>query len=103
MNSINMSDICDFGRVLETECNLIHYTRNCGMKNLNQFKEDDVHTYLWRAGLLKEKANILTICYHHEQLFGNVFERRESKWCGVLLKHKRKKVKGEQICIWLSS
>ena len=33
---------------------------------------------------------------HHEHVFGNVFERRESKCCGVLMKH-RHKVKGEQM------
>ena len=33
---------------------------------------------------------------HYEQVFGNVFERRESKCCAVLTKHRRK-VKGEQV------
>ena len=33
---------------------------------------------------------------HYEQVFGNVFERRESKCCAVLMKHPRK-VKGEQV------
>ena len=33
---------------------------------------------------------------HFEQVFGNVFESRESKFCGVLMKHIRK-VKGEQV------
>ena len=33
---------------------------------------------------------------HYEQVFGNVFERRESKCCAVLIKHPRK-VKGEQV------
>ena len=33
---------------------------------------------------------------HYEQVFGNVFERRESKCCAVLMKH-RHKVKGEQV------
>ena len=33
---------------------------------------------------------------HYEQVFGNVFERRESKCCGVLMEH-RPKVKGEQV------
>ena len=33
---------------------------------------------------------------HYEQVFGNVFERRKSKCCGVLMKHRRK-VKGEQV------
>ena len=33
---------------------------------------------------------------HYEQVFGNVFERRESKCCVVLMKHRRK-VKREQV------
>ena len=33
---------------------------------------------------------------HYEQMFGNVFERRESRWCGVLMKLCRK-VKGERV------
>ena len=33
---------------------------------------------------------------HYEQVFSNVFERRESKCCAVLMKH-RCKVKGEQV------
>ena len=35
---------------------------------------------------------------HYEQVFGNVFERRESECCAVLMKH-RCKVKGEQVLI----
>ena len=35
---------------------------------------------------------------HYEQVFGNVFERRESKYCAVLKKHRRK-IKGEQVII----
>ena len=34
--------------------------------------------------------------FHYEQLFGNVFERRESKCCGVLMKLCRK-VKGGHV------
>ena len=33
---------------------------------------------------------------HYEQVFGNVFERRESKCCRVLMKYCRK-AKGEQV------
>ena len=33
---------------------------------------------------------------HYEQMFGNVFDRKESKCCGVLMKHCHK-VKGEQV------
>ena len=33
---------------------------------------------------------------HYEQVFGNVFERRESKCCAVLMKNRRK-VKDKQV------
>ena len=33
---------------------------------------------------------------HYKQLFGRVFERRESKFCAVLMRH-CSKVKGEQV------
>ena len=33
---------------------------------------------------------------HYEQVFGNVFDRRESKCCAVLIKPRRK-VNGEQV------
>ena len=33
---------------------------------------------------------------HYEQVFGNASERRESKCCAVLMKHRRK-VKGELV------
>ena len=35
---------------------------------------------------------------HYEQVFGNVFEGRESECCSVLMKH-RPKVSGEQVLI----
>ena len=33
---------------------------------------------------------------HYEQIFGNVFERRENKCCGVLMEDCRK-IKSEQV------
>ena len=33
---------------------------------------------------------------NYEQVFGDVFQRRESQCCAVLIKHRRK-VKGEQV------
>ena len=53
-----------------------------------------------RAGLLNVKKKGMTIGYEqdYEQVFGNIFERRESKFCAVLMKHRRK-VKGEQVLI----
>ena len=38
---------------------------------------------------------------HYEQVFGNVFEMRESKCCAVLMKHRRK-VKGEQVTLQMA-
>ena len=35
---------------------------------------------------------------HYEKVFGNIFDRRESKCCAVLMKHHRK-VKGKQMFI----
>ena len=35
---------------------------------------------------------------HYKQVFGDPFERRESKCCAVLIKHRRK-VKGEQVIL----
>ena len=67
-----MSNICDFSRILKTECNLLNFTRNCRIKNLDGFEGDEV------------------------DMHGNVFERRESKCCEVLMKHPRK-IKGEQV------
>ena len=61
-----MSNICDFGRTLKTECNLLNFTRNCGI-NLDDF-EDETDTYLCRKRLINVKEEGMTICYHHEQV-----------------------------------
>ena len=58
-----MSNICDFNRILKTECNLQHFTRNGGIKNLDDFERDEGDTYLWTAGLLDVKEKGMTICY----------------------------------------
>ena len=50
-----MFSISDIDRIMETDCNLRHFTGNCGTKNLNDFEGDNGNTYLWRAGLLNVK------------------------------------------------
>ena len=47
----------------ETECNLLYFTRNCRIKNLDDFERDKADTYLLRAGLLNVKENGMTISY----------------------------------------
>ena len=58
-----------------------------------------------RAGLLNVKKGTFKCegemnghMLHYEQVFANVFERRDSKCCAVLMKH-RQKGKGEQVII----
>ena len=58
-----MSNICVFDRTLKTEYNLLNFTRNFGIKNLDDFEGDETDTYLWRVGLLNLKEKEITICY----------------------------------------
>ena len=58
-----MSDICDFDRILKTDCSLQHLTRNCRIKNLDDFEKDEADSYLCRVGLLNVKEQRMTICY----------------------------------------
>ena len=58
-----MSNIYDFDRILKTECNLQHFTRNCRITNLDDFEIDEADAYLWRAGLVNVKEKGMTICY----------------------------------------
>ena len=58
-----------------------------------------------RAGLLNVKRGTFKCegemnghMLHYEQVLGNVFERRDSKCCAVLMKHFQK-VKGEHVII----
>ena len=74
-----MSNICDIDRILKTEYNLKHFTTNCRIKDFYDFERHEANVYLWRVNLLNVKENML----HYEDVFSNVFERRESKCRGV--------------------
>ena len=58
-----MSNICEFDRILKTECNFQHFTRNCRIKNFDKFERDGADVYLWRAGLVNGKEKGMTIRY----------------------------------------
>ena len=58
-----MSNICDFDKILKTKCNLLHFTRNCRIKNFDEVERDNADGYLWRAALLNMKEKGMTICY----------------------------------------
>ena len=51
-----------------------------------------------KRGTFKCEGEMNGHMIHYEQVFGNVFERKDSKLCAVLMKH-RQKVKGEQVII----
>ena len=87
-----MSNICDFDRVFKTGCNLQHFTRNCRIKNLDDFERDEADVYLWGAGLVNVKKKGMTICYLMSRCW--VMFLRGGKV--NVVKHHRK-VKGEQV------
>ena len=58
-----MSNICDFDRILKTECNLQQFTRNCRIKNLDDFEKDEAERYFWRAELLNVNDKGMAIYY----------------------------------------
>ena len=39
-----MSNNYDLDRILKIECNLKHFTRNCRIKNLDDFERDEADT-----------------------------------------------------------
>ena len=90
-----MSNLCDFEGILKTECNLQHLTRNFRIKNLDDVERDEADA---QSRPFKCKGERNDHMLQYEKVFGNVFERRESKCCAVLMKHRRK-VKGEQVII----
>ena len=57
-------------------------------KNVEELDEDLQCILLWRARLLEEKDNVFTICFHHEQFFGKVFDRKADKCCSILKSHR---------------
>ena len=97
-----MPNICAFHRILKSECNLQYFTRNCRIKNLDGFERDEVDTYLWRADLLNVNEKVMNISYIMKRCLVNVFERRESKWCAVLTKYRRKVKRAQMITLQMA-
>ena len=63
------------------------YARQTGRKNIKELDHDFQCILLWRARLLEKKDNVITICFHHEQFFGKVFQRKADKCCSILKSH----------------
>ena len=60
-----MSNICDFDGILKTECNLQHLTRDCRIKNLNDFDRDEAGA---QSGTFKFEGERNDHILHYEQL-----------------------------------
>ena len=84
------TNTCSFRELLKASCHELHYTRSSGMKQLIDYGEDIQTVSLWQAGLLEHHGENMTICLHHKQVLGNVFERHATKCCGILKIHIRK-------------
>ena len=54
-------NICDSDRIFKNERNLLHFTRNSGIINLDDFEGDEADNYVRRAGLLNVKEKGMTI------------------------------------------
>ena len=70
-----MSKICDFDRTLKTECNLQYFTRNCRIKNFDDFERDEAEAYLWGVSFLNMKEKGMTICYNTNSCFAMFFRK----------------------------
>ena len=53
--------------------------RQTGRKNVKEFDDHEHCILFWRDRLLEEKDNVFMICFHNEQFFGKVFERKADK------------------------
>ena len=70
-----MCNTCDFARILKTECNLLHFTRKCRIKNSYDFETNEAETNFWKAGFSNVKEKEMTIFYvHHEQMLWSIDE-----------------------------
>ena len=86
---------CDFGKKLNNTCHKLRYCRKIDLKKFDCYREDAREEVIWRSGITDDK--ILTICLHHAKIFGTHFEKKHTKCCILLDKHKskRKAIKGK--------
>ena len=57
------SEKCDFGLLLNIECDKKDFVRVVGRKNYDDLNLEDQQILLWRSGLLDRKDNIQTIAF----------------------------------------
>lgn len=94
-----MEEKCSVGEVLEDECHRETYSRKTGLRPLDSLPADMKEKILWRCGLSDHifAAQDVKICFHHEQVYGRVFERRVPEKCCDVFNTHQKKAKGHHI------
>ena len=78
-----MADSCDFGKLLNTPSDKRLYAQQTGRKNIKELDDNLQCILLWRATLLEKKDNVFMICFHHEQFFRKVLERKAKTFCSI--------------------
>ena len=63
----------------------MHFARNFSIKNLYGFERDEADAVFVESRTFKYEGERYDHMLHYEQVIGNVFERRESKCCAVLM------------------
>ena len=85
-----MADYFDFGKLLNTPYDKLFYARQTVGKNIKKLDDDLQCILLWTARLLEERDKVFMVCFHHEQVFGKVFEKKADKCCSILKSHNNK-------------
>ena len=82
---------CDFGKILKSDCHKITSSRKKFI--LSILPTDKQELFLWSSELRSRKGELITICNHHMQKYGSVFERSQENCCNIFNTHNKKKVK----------
>ena len=62
-----MFNTCDFDRILKTECSFQHFTRNCRINNLDDFKRDETGVFV-ESKKFKREGERNDLMIHYEQV-----------------------------------
>ena len=72
-----MADCWDFGKLLNAPCDKLLRARQTERKSIKELDNNLQYNLLWRARLLEEKENMITICFHHNHFLGRNLRERQ--------------------------
>ena len=76
-NQLCMADCWDFGKLLNAPCDKLLRARQTERKSIKELDNNLQYNLLWRARLLEEKENMITICFHHNHFLGRNLRERQ--------------------------